>query len=61
MDLFTIFIVLIVAGVLLWLVQKYVPMNQTIKNILIGVVIVIIAVWLLKGFGVFTFLKGVHI
>jgi hypothetical protein len=61
MALLTILIVLIVAGVLLWLVNNYIPMDRKIKNILNVVVVIVVIVWLLKVFGIFTYLKDIHI
>ena len=59
MPLFTIIIVLIVAGVLLWLVNTYIPMDHKIKTILNVVVVVVL--WLLKIFGLFSYLTNIHI
>ncbi|MGC1389539.1 MAG: Thivi_2564 family membrane protein [Bacteroidales bacterium] len=61
MPLLTILIVLIVAGVLLWLVNNYIPMDHKIKNILNAVVVVVVVVWLLKVFGVFVYLRDIHL
>jgi hypothetical protein len=61
MPLLTILIVLIVAGVLLWLVNNYIPMDHKIKTILNVVVVIVVIVWLLKLFGVLTYLKGIQI
>ncbi|MEI7492075.1 MAG: Thivi_2564 family membrane protein [Bacteroidota bacterium] len=61
MPLFTIIIVLIVAGVLLWLVNTYIPMDHKIKTILNVVVVVVVVLWLLKIFGLFTYLTNIHI
>jgi len=61
MPLFTILIVLIAAGVLLWLVNSYIPMDGKIKNILNIVVVLVVIVWLLKIFGVFDYLMGITI
>jgi hypothetical protein len=61
MPLLTILIVLIVAGLLLWLVNNYIPMERTIKNILNIVVVIALIVWLLKVFGIFVYLKDIHI
>ena len=61
MPLLTILIVLIVAGVLLWLVNNYIPMDNKIKNILNAVVVVVVIVWLLKVFGGFVYLKDIHL
>jgi hypothetical protein len=43
--------ILIVVGVLLWLVNRYIPMQGTIKSMLNGVVVIVVAVWLLKSLG----------
>ncbi|MCK9423676.1 MAG: hypothetical protein M0Q38_13870 [Bacteroidales bacterium] len=61
MPLITILIVLIVVGVLLWLVNTYIPMDHKIKNILNIVVVVVVVVWLLKLFGVFGYLMNIHV
>jgi hypothetical protein len=61
MSLLTILLVLIVVGVLLWLVNTYIPMDRKIKNILNAVVVIIVIIWLLKVFGLLTSLKNVHI
>jgi hypothetical protein len=61
MSLLTILLVLIVAGVLLWLVNNYIPMDRKIKQILNVVVVIIVIVWLLKVFGLFSYLKDFHI
>jgi hypothetical protein len=51
MSLLTIVIVLIVVGVLLWLINAYIPMDRKIKNILNIVVVIAVVIWLLKAFG----------
>jgi hypothetical protein len=61
MPLLTIVIVLIVAGVLLWLVNTYIPMDRKIKNILNAVVVIVLVVWLLQVFGVLGSLKNIHV
>lgn len=61
MSLLTIFLVLIIVGLLLYLVNRYIPMDANIKSILNIVVIIVIVLWLLKALGVFTFLGNVHL
>jgi hypothetical protein len=61
MPILTILIVLIVAGVILYLVNNYIPMDGKIKNILNVVVVLVVIGWLLKVFGVFTYLKDINI
>jgi len=61
MSLITILIVLIVAGVLLWLVNAYIPMDGKIKKIFNIVVVIVVVIWLLKAFGLLSHLKDIHI
>ena len=60
MPILTIIIVLIVVGVLLWLVNTFIPMDGKIKNILNVVVVIVVIIWLLKAFGVLTSLNNLH-
>lgn len=52
MSLISIVITLIVVGVLLWLINTYIPMDGKIKKILNFVVVVAVVIWLLYAFGV---------
>lgn len=52
MSLITVALTLIVIGVLLWLANKYIPMDGKIKGILNFVVVVAVVIWLLYAFGV---------
>lgn len=61
MSLLTVFIVLIVAGVLLWLVNSFIPMDRKIKAILNVVVVIVVIGWLLMAFGVIDYLKNMNI
>lgn len=61
MPILTVLIVIVVAGVLLWLVNTYIPMQRTIKNILNAVIVIILVIWLLKVFGVLGSLQNVTI
>ena len=61
MPLVQLIIVLVVVGVVLWLVNSYIPMQSTIKNILNVVVIIAVVLWLLSAFGVLGSLSGLHI
>jgi hypothetical protein len=56
MPFITILIVIILTGVLLWMVNKYIPMDSKIKSILNIVVVVGLLIWLLKAFGLINFL-----
>ncbi|MDB5201932.1 MAG: hypothetical protein JWQ27_1341 [Ferruginibacter sp.] len=51
MPVVTVVIVLIVVGVLLWLINRYIPMDGKIKSILNIVVVICVIIWLLKVFG----------
>jgi hypothetical protein len=59
MPLLNVLLVLVVAGVLLWLVNTYIPMDSKIKNILNAVVVIVVILWLLRVFGVWDALKGI--
>lgn len=61
MSLVSIVVVLIVVGVLLWLVNNYIPMDSKIKNILNIVVVIVVVLWLLQAFGVLGSLGGVRV
>ena len=61
MSLITLVVVLIVVGVLLWLVNAYIPMDRKIKYILNVVVIIAVVIWLLQVFGVLGSLDSIHI
>ena len=60
MPLVTVIIALVVVGVVLWLINTYIPMQGTIKSILNFVVIVAVILWLLYGFGVINGSGNVH-
>lgn len=61
MPIVTILVVIIVVGVLLWLINSFIPMDSKIKSILNVVVVIILIVWLLKVFGIFNSLMDIHI
>jgi hypothetical protein len=53
--------ILIVVGVLLWLVNRFIPMQGTIKSILNGVVVIAVVLWLLNVFGLFHSFANIHV
>ena len=61
MPLIQIVVTLVVVGVLLWLVNRYIPMQATIKSILNGVVVIAVVLWLLSVFGLFHSLSKIRI
>jgi low temperature requirement protein LtrA len=61
MPLIQLVIVLIVVGVLLWLVNSYIPMDRKIKQILNIVVVIGVVLWLLSAFGLLSSLSNIRI
>ena len=61
MSLLTILVVLIVAGIVLYLINRYIPMDGKIKSILNIVVVIVIIVWLLKAFGIWGDLSSIKL
>ena len=61
MPLLQILVALIVVGLLLWLVNRFIPMQGTIKSILNAVVVIGVVLWLLNVFGLFHSLSRIHI
>ena len=61
MPLLNVVITIAVIGVLLWLVNRYVPMQATLKQILNAVVIIGVVLWLLGVFGVWHYLGSVKV
>lgn len=52
MSLMSLIVTLIVVGILLWLLNTYLPMDAKIKQILNAVVVIAVILWLLSAFGV---------
>ena len=61
MPLVTLVITLIVVGVLLWLVNTYIPMDGKIKKIINIVVVIVVVLWLLHVFGVLGNIQNITI
>jgi len=61
MPLLQIVMVLIVVGVLLWLINRFIPMAGSIKTILNAVVVIVMVLWLLNVFGIFHSMSGMHV
>jgi hypothetical protein len=61
MPLISVVIVLLVVGVLLWLVNTYIPMDGKIKSILNAVVVIAVVLWLLQVFGLMNVLDGIRV
>jgi hypothetical protein len=60
MSVITLIITLIIVGVVLWLINKYIPMDGKIKTILNIVVVILVILWLLSTFGVIGSLSNTH-
>lgn len=61
MPLLNVIVVLIVVGVLLWLVNTYIPMDGAIKRIINIVVVIAVVLWLLSLFGLFGNLSAIKV
>ena len=61
MSLLTVLLVLVVVGVILWLINTYIPMDRKIKSILNVVVVILVIIWLLKAFGLLDGVKNMHV
>jgi hypothetical protein len=61
MSLITVIVVLVIVGVILYLIQKYVPMDATIKKIIMIVAIVAVCFWLLSLFGLLPNLGAIKV
>jgi hypothetical protein len=61
MPLISLVIVLIVVGVLLWLVNTYIPMDGKIKSILNAVVVIAVVIWLLQVLGLLGSLQNIRV
>jgi len=61
MSLVTLVITLAVIGVLLWLVNRFIPMQGQIKGILNAVVVIAVVIWLLKVFGLMDYITQFHV
>ena len=61
MALVQVVLVLIIIGVLLWLVNRFIPMAGSIKSILNVVVVIAVVIWLLKVFGLWSSIAHLHV
>ena len=61
MPLIQLVIVLVVVGVILWLINSYIPMQATIKKILNAVVVIAVIFWLLSVFGLIGDISAIRI
>jgi len=61
MNLLTILIVLVVVGVILYVINNFVPMDAKIKTIINWTVVIVVILWLLKALGVWSYLGSVNL
>jgi hypothetical protein len=61
MSLISVVITLVVVGLVLWLINTYIPMQGTIKSILNAVVVICVVVWLLYAFGIINHSGDIHV
>ena len=61
MPLIQVVVVLIVVGVILWLINRFIPMAGSIKSILNAVVVIAVVLWLLNVFGVLGSLSSIRV
>ena len=61
MSLITLIIILVIVGVILWLVNSYIPMDAKIKKILNIVVVIAVILWLLSVFGLLPNITGIRV
>jgi hypothetical protein len=61
MGLIQVIVVLVIVGVLLWLVQTYIPLAPPIKTIITVVVILFVVLWILSVFGILGGINDIHV
>jgi hypothetical protein len=61
MSILSVVIVLCVVGVLLWLVNQYLPMQPPFKTIVNAVVVIAVVLWILSAFGVLGSISGARL
>jgi hypothetical protein len=61
MSLIGLIMTLVVVGVLLWLLNNYVPMDGKIKSIINVVVVIVVVIWLLQAFGLLGSLQNIRL
>lgn len=61
MPLTTVLITIVAAGVLLWLVNRFIPMQSQIKSILNGLVVIVLVLWIANLYGLFQHLHQFRI
>jgi hypothetical protein len=60
-SLIGIVLTLVVVGVLLWLLNNYVPMDGKIRSIVNAVVVIVVVIWVLQAVGLLGSLQNIRI
>ncbi len=61
MSLLTVIVVLVIIGVLLYLLNNYIPMDKKIRSIINIIIVIAVVIWLLQTFGIIGSLSNLHI
>jgi hypothetical protein len=61
MSLLTVILMIVVAGVLLWALNRFIPMDSKVRSILNAVVVLLLVFWLLDVFGIVDSLRRIRV
>ena len=61
MSILTVIIVIVVVGFLLWIINRMIPMQSTVRSILNGLVVILLVIWLLQVFGIIHVLQTTNV
>jgi hypothetical protein len=61
MPLVNLVLILIVVGILLWLINTFIPMDKKIKQIINAVVVIAVVIWLLKITGLWDYISSIRV
>lgn len=61
MPLTTVIITIVAVGLLLWLVNRFIPMQEQVKSILNGLVVIVLILWIANLYGLFDHLRQFHV
>ena len=61
MSLFSIILIIVIVGMLLWALNRFVPMDSKVRSILNAVVVILLIIWLLQAFGVIGPILGIRV
>lgn len=61
MSLLSLVVAIVLVGVVLWVINSFIPMDAKISKILNAVVVIVLVIWLLQGFGVLGSLSNIRV